>query len=78
MDIDVHPELISSRFAYVSLSRGSHEAQIYTNNAATLGEKLSHDVTKTSAVDFTRAPDNSLHHGVEQEKQVGGGLRVSL
>jgi ATP-dependent exoDNAse (exonuclease V) alpha subunit len=54
MDTEAHPELINSRFAYVSISRGSHEAQIYTNNTPTLGERLSHDVTKTPAVDFTK------------------------
>ena len=31
MDTDVHPELISGRFAYVSVSRASQDAQIYTN-----------------------------------------------
>ena len=43
MDTDVHPELINGRFAYVSVSRASHDAQIYTNNAATLGESLGHE-----------------------------------
>jgi ATP-dependent exoDNAse (exonuclease V) alpha subunit len=78
MDTEAHPELINSRFAYVSISRGSHEAQIYTNNAATLGERLSHDVTKTSAVDFTNAQDNSAHHGQEQEKKLDGNVRLTL
>jgi ATP-dependent exoDNAse (exonuclease V) alpha subunit len=78
MDTEAHPELINSRFAYVSISRGSHEAQIYTNNTATLGERLSHDVTKTSAVDFTKVQDNSVKHGVQQENKLEGGLRLSL
>jgi conjugative relaxase-like TrwC/TraI family protein len=52
MDTEVHPELINSRFAYVSVSRASHDAQIYTNNRATLVESLSREVTKASAVDF--------------------------
>jgi conjugative relaxase-like TrwC/TraI family protein len=56
MDTDVHPELISGRFAYVSVSRASHDAQIYTNNAATLGENLSRDVSKASAVGFAKNP----------------------
>jgi hypothetical protein len=37
-DTEVHPELINGRFAYVSVSRASHDAQIYTNSAATLAE----------------------------------------
>jgi conjugative relaxase-like TrwC/TraI family protein len=51
MDTNAPAELLNPRFAYVSISRASEDAQIYTNDAATLGERLSTDVTKTSAVD---------------------------
>jgi conjugative relaxase-like TrwC/TraI family protein len=64
MDTDVHPELISSRFAYVSVSRASHDAQIYTNDAASLTASLSHDVTKASAVTFGNADGNSMQQGL--------------
>jgi hypothetical protein len=52
---EVHPEPINSRFAYVSVSRASHDAQIYTNSAASLAENLSHDVSKSAAVDFSQS-----------------------
>jgi conjugative relaxase-like TrwC/TraI family protein len=52
MDTNVHPELLSQRFAYVSVSRASHDAQIFTNDAANLAESLSRDVSKASAIDF--------------------------
>jgi conjugative relaxase-like TrwC/TraI family protein len=52
MDTTVHPELINTRFAYVSVSRASQDARIYTNDAGTLGERLNTDVTKTSAIDL--------------------------
>jgi conjugative relaxase-like TrwC/TraI family protein len=55
VDTEVHPELINSRFAYVSVSRASHDAQIYTNSAASLAENLSHDVSKSAAVDFSQS-----------------------
>jgi conjugative relaxase-like TrwC/TraI family protein len=55
MDTKAHPELINTRFAYVAVSRASHDAQIYTNDASALGQCLSHDVTKTSAVDFRQS-----------------------
>jgi conjugative relaxase-like TrwC/TraI family protein len=55
MDTEVHPELINSRFAYVSVSRASHDAQIYTNSAASLAEALRHDVSKSAAVDFSQS-----------------------
>jgi conjugative relaxase-like TrwC/TraI family protein len=66
MDTEVHPELINSRFAYVSVSRASHDAQIYTNNAASLAENLSHDVSKTSAIDLSKAPDQFVSHSFAQ------------
>jgi len=56
MDTTVHPELINTRFAYVSVSRASQDAQIYTNDAGTLGERLSTDVSKTSAVELQKTP----------------------
>ncbi len=60
MDTKVHPELINGRFAYVSVSRASHDAQIYTNDATTLAASLSHDVSKTSAVDRSQTLTQSL------------------
>jgi ABC-type cobalamin/Fe3+-siderophores transport system ATPase subunit len=50
LDSHVHADLINKRFAYVAVSRGSHDAHIYTDNAASLVEKLSHDVVKSSAL----------------------------
>lgn len=64
MDTEVHPELINSRFAYVSVSRASHDAQIYTNNAAALAESLSQDVSKASAIAFGNARGNSISQGL--------------
>jgi conjugative relaxase-like TrwC/TraI family protein len=54
MDTDVHPELINGRFAYVSVSRASQDAQIFTNDATTLAESLSRDVSKTSALTLNK------------------------
>jgi conjugative relaxase-like TrwC/TraI family protein len=66
MDTNVHPELINSRFAYVSVSRASHDAQIYTNDAASLAESLSRDVSKASAIDFGKARSPVANVGLEQ------------
>jgi ATP-dependent exoDNAse (exonuclease V) alpha subunit len=82
MDIDVHPELINSRFAYVSVSRASRDAQIYTNNASSLAESLSHDVTKASAIDFFKGQSPIVSVGLEQATQLRStpvsGLRLAL
>jgi conjugative relaxase-like TrwC/TraI family protein len=69
MDTNVHPELINTRFAYVSVSRASEDARIYTNDASILGERLSTDVTKTSAVDLQRVHDQPTHKQQTQTKE---------
>jgi flagellar biosynthesis GTPase FlhF len=43
-------DLLNSRMAYVSVSRGRYDAQIYTSNARTLGQELSRDVSHVPAV----------------------------
>src|SRR6185437_6904514 len=61
MDTEVHPDLINNRFAYVSVSRASLDAQIFTNDAASLIASLSHNVSKATAVSFgTAQSDSSL------------------
>jgi conjugative relaxase-like TrwC/TraI family protein len=54
-DTESSHTLINTRLAYVAISRASEDARIYTNNAATLGERLATDISKSSAVDF-RSP----------------------
>jgi conjugative relaxase-like TrwC/TraI family protein len=75
MDTEVHPELISSRFAYVSVSRASHDAQVFTNDAANLAESLSRDVSKVSAIDFG---NKWTATSMGQEKMSGTGLGLSF
>jgi conjugative relaxase-like TrwC/TraI family protein len=43
-------DLLNSRMAYVSVSRGRYDAQVYTNNAQTLGQELSRDVSHSPAI----------------------------
>ena len=54
VDTDSSHDLINNRLAYVSISRASEDARIYTNNAETLGQRLSSEVGKTAAVDLSR------------------------
>ncbi|MGC2160370.1 MAG: ATP-binding domain-containing protein, partial [Silvibacterium sp.] len=51
-DTGVHPDLLSSRFGYVSISRASHEATVFTDNLSKLNPLLSADVSKTSALEI--------------------------
>jgi hypothetical protein len=43
-------DLLNSRMAYVSVSRGRYDAQIYTTNAQTLGHELNRDVSHSPAI----------------------------
>jgi conjugative relaxase-like TrwC/TraI family protein len=45
-----HGELLNSRMAYVSVSRAQFDVKMYTNDAKTLGQELSRDVSHPSAI----------------------------
>ena len=53
-DTSVHPDLLNSRFGYVSISRASHEATLFTDDMAKLGPQLGTDVSKTSALEINQ------------------------
>jgi ATP-dependent exoDNAse (exonuclease V) alpha subunit len=61
-DTGVHPDLLNSRFGYVSISRASHEATIFTDDMSKLSPKLSADVSKTSALEIN--PTQSVAQGI--------------
>jgi len=77
-----HDQLVNSRLAYVSVSRGRCDAQIYTNDAEKLGEHLSRDVSKQSAMetgheiggrDQGYATENAEHQSVSESHDHGEG-----
>ncbi|MEQ1761167.1 MAG: AAA family ATPase, partial [Vicinamibacterales bacterium] len=49
--------LVNRRLAYVAISRGRFDAQIYTDSTAHLGDVLSRQVGKLSAIEASRAPE---------------------
>jgi conjugative relaxase-like TrwC/TraI family protein len=61
-DTGVHPDLLNSRFGYVSISRASHDATLFTNDASKLGHQLGTEITKTSA--FEMDNETSLGQGI--------------
>jgi ATP-dependent exoDNAse (exonuclease V) alpha subunit len=60
-----HEKLINTRLAYVSVSRARYDAQIYTNDAATLGEGLGKKVSKRSALEAERSISRGRDDGQE-------------
>jgi TrbC/VIRB2 pilin len=61
-DTGVHPDLLNSRFGYVSVSRASHEAILFTNDASKLGSQLGSQISKTTALEISQA--SSISQGI--------------
>jgi conjugative relaxase-like TrwC/TraI family protein len=53
-------DLLNSRMAYVAVSRGAEDAQVYTNDRAILPEALGHDVSHESAHTPTIKPEQAI------------------
>ena len=49
-DTEESPHLVNSRMAYVAVSRGRYDAQIYTNDKSELAQHLSRDVSHSTAI----------------------------
>jgi conjugative relaxase-like TrwC/TraI family protein len=80
VDTDKSELLINNRFAYVSVSRGQYDAQIYTNDRSELARDLSRDLTQRTAITghdqeqtapkiepvvAKQAPEQTNDHGLE-------------
>ncbi len=65
-DTSVHPDLLNSRFGYVSISRASHEATLFTDNLSKLAPQLGNEISKTSALGLGNAHERPAQHGFEQ------------
>ena len=76
IDTESPRSLINNRLAYVSISRASDDARIYTNNAADLGERLSSEVTKSAAVDSARVEAKSVQNNDLIRKQTQPMVRT--
>ena len=55
VDQAAHPGLVNGRLAYVAVSRASFEARIFTDDAPKLPTRLSTEIDKTTALDFSQA-----------------------
>jgi len=70
-------ELLNSRMAYVSVSRGRYDAQIYTNNAQTLGQGLSRDVSHSPAIQQEPGA-HKIETQTTHTNQINQGLGLAL
>jgi hypothetical protein len=74
-------DLLNNRMAYVAVSRGQWDAQIFTNDREKLSQVLSHDVSHQSAYKPEQAIASmqqqiapSPIHGLEQGIGLGLGI----
>jgi conjugative relaxase-like TrwC/TraI family protein len=68
-DTGVHPDLLNSRFGYVAVSRASHEATLFTDDANRLHQHLGTEVTKTAALEVAQNVSTS-----SRDQSIGIGL----
>jgi hypothetical protein len=73
-------DLLNSRMAYVSDSRGAFDAQIFTNDRENLPGVLGHDVSKQTAQALRMntgqavAPQEGISNEPQQEQGMGLGI----
>jgi len=56
VDTDKSELLVNNRFAYVSISRAQHDAQVYTNDGSKLSHSLSRESSQRTATDVEQQP----------------------
>ena len=70
---------LNNRMAYVSVSRGQWDPQIFTNDREKLSQALGHDVSHQSArTPDRRPPERELAETLKQEKRQGMDMGLSL
>jgi ATP-dependent exoDNAse (exonuclease V) alpha subunit len=77
IDVDtatLGPQLVNRRLAYVAVSRGRYDAQIYTNDASQLPEALSRDISHRSAIEPERSATRA--HTVDIDRSRSPRLEV--
>ncbi len=71
-------DLLNSRMAYVSVSRGQWDAQIFTNNREKLPQALGHDVSHQSANKPEQAIAPMQHQEAARSQQPGQDLGMGM
>jgi ATP-dependent exoDNAse (exonuclease V) alpha subunit len=73
-------DLLNSRMAYVSVSRGSYDAQLFANDRDELSAALRHDISHRSAHGPQQRPKGSI----QPQREIGSrqepmhGLRIGM
>jgi ATP-dependent exoDNAse (exonuclease V) alpha subunit len=84
VDTEKSEVLVNNRFAYVSVSRARHDAQIYTNDGGKLSHMLSRESSQPTATEVEQQPTApktepaSLREVRSSEKEQGNNLGMGL
>ena len=62
-------DLLNNRMAYVAVSRGAFDAQLFTSNREKLGAALGHDVSHQSA----HVPEIKPNQSIASQREVSRG-----
>ena len=73
-----HGQLLNSRMAYVSVSRARQDAQIFTNDAASLAYELSRDVTHSTALEHEPIGLSVEPHSEAMDEMMQQGLSMEI
>jgi len=60
-------DLLNNRMAYVAVSRGAYDAQLFTNDREKLGAALGRDVSHQSAL----APEHEPEQSIAPQQEIG-------
>ena len=75
-------DLLNNRMAYVAVSRGAYDAQLFTNDRGKLGAVLGHDVSHESAhapeVKHDQKHDQAITPQQESGREQGPGLGIGM
>jgi conjugative relaxase-like TrwC/TraI family protein len=63
-------DLLNNRMAYVAVSRGAYDAQIFTNDREKLGAALGHDVSHSSAHAPGMKPEQKQEQAVTPQREI--------
>ena len=63
-DTEESAHLVNSRMAYVAVSRGRYDAQIYTNDKSELAQHLSRDVPHRTAIEKGQEYESEVGHKI--------------
>ena len=86
VDTEKSEQLVNSRFAYVSVSRGQYDAQIYTNDRSELARDLSRDVSQRTATESQEQEPaggkmetgSARHEEPKEEQAQAQGLEIGI